>query len=201
MSTLPCPAEDDEEKDLDVAYPEDKDDDDFRFQYLFRFVLVFCVSGSSLFTVWPLTGNSRSWCQQNWINTAPFLSVPYGLLGIHIVVGNNFSSDLGLLSIFFNVPYHSGGVRHRLGGVFNLLASSHICVCYYSSRYIIYYYYFFFYFKLLLLFCVPHVCGFPCQGEGQLHQGVQVTRGRSWVQSRNKACCWTSTSSSADTFI
>ena len=28
MSTLPCPAEDDEEKDLDVAYPHDKDDDD-----------------------------------------------------------------------------------------------------------------------------------------------------------------------------
>ena len=28
MGTLPCPAEDDEEKDLDVAYGDDKDDDD-----------------------------------------------------------------------------------------------------------------------------------------------------------------------------
>ena len=28
MSTLPCPAEDDEEKDLDGAHGDDKDDDD-----------------------------------------------------------------------------------------------------------------------------------------------------------------------------
>ena len=28
MSTLPCPAEDDEEKDLDFAYGDDKDDGD-----------------------------------------------------------------------------------------------------------------------------------------------------------------------------
>ena len=28
MSTLPCPAEDEEERDLDVAHRDDKDDDD-----------------------------------------------------------------------------------------------------------------------------------------------------------------------------
>ena len=27
------------------------------------------------------------------------------------------------------------------------------------------------------LFGVPHLCGFPCQGVGQLHQCVQVMRG------------------------
>ena len=27
------------------------------------------------------------------------------------------------------------------------------------------------------LFGVPHLCGFPCQGAGQLHQCVQVMRG------------------------
>ena len=91
------------------------------------------------------------------------------MLGIQIVVGNIFSSDFGLLSIFFNVPHYSGGARHRLGGVFNLLA----CVCATiaedikttTSSTLNYYYYF-----------ASHMCvGFPARGRASF---IKVCKSR-----------------------
>ena len=84
------------------------------------------------------------------------------MLGIHIVVGNIFSSDFGLLSIFFNVPHYSGGARHRLGGIFNLWRRpTFVCATIAvdiktttSSSSLNYFYYF-----------ASHMCvGFPARG-------------------------------------
>ena len=49
-----------------------KNEDDELIPGLY-FVLVSAVSGLTRLSVWPLKGNSRSWCQQLWIDTHPSL--------------------------------------------------------------------------------------------------------------------------------
>ena len=87
----------------------------------------------------------------------PFYFLPYVLLGIHIIVGNIFSSDFGLLSIF-NVPHYSRGL-----GAFLIFWRRPTFVCATIAEYIKtttisstlnYYHYF-----------ASHMCvGFPARG-------------------------------------